>query len=467
MGSGSPPDTVRSVISALIFLILGGALLLAVVLPKLLHRLPISAAMVLVLLGGLIGLLPLPDDVDLDPQHHLGLIEHFTEFTVLVALMGVGLALDRPLSWRDRGSWRAWSATWKLLGIAMPLCIAATFGLGWGLLGLTPAAALLIGAVLSPTDPVLASDVQVAGPTVQDEQDAADADADAADVQTVDERDEVRFALTSEAGLNDGLAFPFVYAAIFVAGSTGIGQWGWRFLGWELAGKIVVGVGIGIGVGALLGKVAFRSKRESLRVAEQGDPLLALAVVLVVYGCSEITGGYGFLAVFCAAMTMRATERRHEYNAAMHQVVERLERLFTLVVLLLLGIAMTHGLLSALDWRGVVIAVALILVIRPLAGLLALASGRRGLSTSVTSRQQVGDGARLERRERLVTAFFGVRGIGSVYYIAYACGHAAFDDEPWLISTVAFTLVLSVVLHGVLATPAMAWLDRSRDRLQG
>lgn len=463
--SGPPPDTVRRVIPALIFLILGGALLLAVVLPKLLHRLPISAAMVLVLIGGLIGLLPLPDDVDLDPQQHLGLIEHFTEFTVLVALMGVGLALDRPLSLRDRRSWRAWSATWKLLGIAMPLCIAAIFGLGWGLLGLTPAAALLIGAVLSPTDPVLASDVQVAGPTVLATDDTDDS-GDAADRETVDERDEVRFALTSEAGLNDGLAFPFVYAAIFVAGTTGIGQWGWRFLGWELIGKIVVGVGIGVGVGALLARLAFRSRRESLRVADRGDPLLALAVLLVVYGCSEIAGGYGFLAVFCAAMTMRATERRHEYNAAMHQVVERLERLFTLVVLLLLGIAMTHGLLSALDWRGVVIAVALILVIRPLAGLLALASGRRGLSTSASSRDQVGDDARLERRERLVTAFFGVRGIGSVYYIAFACGHAAFDDEPWLFSTVAFTLVLSVVLHGVLATPAMAWLDRSRDRLQ-
>ncbi|MDQ6659287.1 MAG: cation:proton antiporter [Actinomycetota bacterium] len=468
-------------IAALVFLILGLALLLAVVLPTLLVRVPLSAPMVLVLVGGLIGLLPIPASVDLDPLQNLGFIEHFTEFTVLVALMGVGLALDRPLSLLDRRSWHSWSATWKLIGIAMPLCIAAVFGLGWGLLGLTPAAAMLLGAALSPTDPVLASDVQVAGPTVQnteerqadqaradgtsgEQQRQEDPDAKAAR-ETVDERDEVRFALTSEAGLNDGLAFPFVFLAIFLAGSTGIGHWGWGFLAWNLVGKIVIGVVVGVGVGWLLARIAFRSRSESLRVAERGDPLLALAVLLVVYGCSEVAGGYGFLAVFCAAMTMRATERRHQYNAAMHQVVERLERLFTLVILLLLGVALTHGLLSALDWRGLLIALVLTVVIRPLAGLIALAAGRRGLSTSAL-RGSAGNNALQERRERLVTAFFGVRGVGSLYYLAYACGHAKFSDQRWLWSTVTLTLVSSVVIHGILATPAMAWLGRHRERLE-
>jgi len=453
------------VTAALIFLILGLALLLAVVLPQLLTRVPVSAPMVLVLVGALMGALPLPDGVNLDPLANLGFIEHFTEFTVLVALMGVGLALDRPLSLRDRQSWPAWSATWKLLGVAMPLCIAAVFGLGWGLLGLTPAAALLLGAALSPTDPVLASDVQVAGPTVQDgrEEQIAQESGDPGateDAETVDERDEVRFALTSEAGLNDGLAFPFVYAAMFLAGSASISTWGWHFLAWELVGKIVIGVAVGWS----LARLAFRSSSESLRVAERGDPLLALAVLLVVYGCSEIAGGYGFIAVFCAAMTMRAAERRHAYNAAMHQVVERLERLFTLVILLLLGIALSHGLLTSLDRRGVLVAVALVVVIRPAAGLIALAAGRRGLSTGAF-RASAGDSAVVERRERLVTAFFGVRGVGSLYYLAYACRHAQFTDTRWLWSTVSFTLVLSVVLHGALATPAMAWLDRTRDRL--
>lgn len=448
-----------------VYLVFGLALLLAVVLPSLVRRAPLSEPMVLVLVGLLIGLLPLPD-VALDPLENLPLVEHFTEFTVLVALMGVGLALDRPLSLKNLRSWRAWTATWKLLGIAMPLCIAAVFGLGWGLLGLTPAAALLLGAALAPTDPVLASEVQVAGPSVRSERDALDeGDPEHADtVETVDERDEVRFALTSEAGLNDGLAFPFVYAAIFLVGGTAFAEWGWGFVLWDLIGRVVLGVIVGVAVGWMLSRLAFRSRRRSLRVAERGDPLLALAALLVVYGASELTGGYGFIAVFCAGMTIRAAESRHEYNASMHQVVERLERLFTLVILLLLGITMTHGLLSALDWRGVLVGVALILVIRPAAGLLAFTAGARGLSSGASPKPV--EIARVERRERVVTAFFGVRGVGSLFYLAYAMRHETFSDQEWLWSTVAFTVLLSVVVHGSLATPAMRWLEGHRDRVE-
>lgn len=450
-----------------IYLVFGLALLLAVVLPSVVQRAPLSEPLVLVVVGLLIGLLPLPD-VALDPLENLPLVEHFTEFTVLVALMGVGLALDRPLSFRQRRSWRTWSVTWKLLGIAMPLCIAAVFGLGWGLLGLTPAAALLLGATLSPTDPVLASDIQVAGPSVQGGSpatDPEDADPETADTaENIDERDEVRFALTSEAGLNDGLAFPFVYAAIFLAGGTAFAEWGWEFVLWDLIGRVLLGVAVGVAVGWLLSRLAFRSRRRSLRVAERGDPLLALAALLVVYGASELTGGYGFIAVFCAGMTIRAAESRHEYNAAMHQVVERLERLFTLVILLLLGITMTHGLLSALDWRGVLVGLALILVIRPAAGLIAFTAGARGLSSGASPKPL--DIARVERRERLVTAFFGVRGVGSLFYLAYAMGQQTFSDQEWLWSTVAFTILLSVVVHGMLATPAMRWLEGHRDRVE-
>ena len=99
--------------------------------------------------------------------------------------MGVGLAIDRPLELRNRASWRRWNPTWRLLGITMPLCIAGVALLGWGA-GLAPAAALLLGAVLAPTDPVLASDVQVAGPQTGDHE--------------VDEADELRFTLTSRRG---------------------------------------------------------------------------------------------------------------------------------------------------------------------------------------------------------------------------------------------------------------------------
>ena len=189
--------------SELVYLLLGGSLLLAAVLPQLLHRWALSAPIVLVATGMLIGLIPSLADVELDPVAARPVVEHVTEITVLVALMGVGLALDRPLRLRERASWRAWSPAWRLLGIAMPLCIAGVALLGWWFLGLAPAAAVLLGAVLAPTDPVLASDVQVAGPTTRSQHDLEDE-------MEIDERDEVRFALTSEAGLNDGLAFPFV-----------------------------------------------------------------------------------------------------------------------------------------------------------------------------------------------------------------------------------------------------------------
>jgi NhaP-type Na+/H+ or K+/H+ antiporter len=419
----------------LVYLVAGGSLLLAIVLPELLARWAVSSPMILVGVGMLIGLTPLPDGMPLDPQHNQAVILHVTELTVLVALMGVGLALDRPLRPRSRESWRAWGGTWRLLVVAMPLCIGAIALLGWGV-GLPPAVALLLGAALAPTDPVLASDVQVAGPQTGDKE--------------VDEDDELRFTLTSEAGLNDGLAFPFVYAAILLATHGAVAGWALEWVGFYLVGKVLIGVLAGIAAGRVLAWVAFRSKSRSLRVAERGESLMALAALVCAYGIGELAQGYGFLAVFACAMTFRSAERAHDYHAAMHEVTERLERLLTLFVLLMLGIALTRGLLDALDWRGVVIGLGLLLVVRPGAGIVALSFAPRphGLTT----------------RQRWAAAFFGVRGVGSIYYLAYAAGESDALAVDWLWSTVAFTVVASVFLHGVLATPVMTLVDQeSRD----
>ncbi len=429
-----------------VYLLLGISLLLAVVLPFTLQQAAISAPLVLVVVGALIGLIPLPDGVSADPLDHLGFVEHLTEFCVVVALMGVGLALDRPLDWRRWQPWKRWGTTWRMLGIAMPLSIAGVAFLGWWAMGLAPAAALLLGATLAPTDPVLASDVQVGGPTARGDDETDD---------HIDEHDEVRFALTSEAGLNDALAFPFVYAAIFLITLGGVSEWGLRWLGWELTGKVVIGALIGTAVGWVLAKVAFSAPAPSLRMAETGEPLLALAAVLLSYGVAEVAQGYGFLAVFACAMTMRSAERGHDYHAHMHAIVERLERLLTLVVLLLLGVALTHGLLINLGWQGVFVGVALLFVIRPLAGMVAMLPG--------ATKARVGEDT-LCRQERWAVAFFGVRGVGSLYYLAYATGEADFGDHDRLWATVGFTIVLSVVVHGVSATPVMKWLDEARAR---
>jgi NhaP-type Na+/H+ or K+/H+ antiporter len=427
-----------------VYVIAGVSLLLAVVLPVALRRQAISAPLVLLCVGALFGLLPLSGTAEVSPVANRSFVEHLTEFCVLIALMGVGLALDRPLQLNRWATWRRWGATWRLLAVAMPLSIGGVAVLGWWVMGLAPAAALLLGAVLAPTDPVLASDVQVEGPTVAGEQESP---------EEIDEEDEVRFALTSEAGLNDGMAFPFVYAAIFLATVGGVAEWGLRWFGWELVGKTVVGALVGTAIGWLLAKAAFRSPSPSLRTAETGEPLLALAAVLLSYGVAEVAGGYGFLAVFACGMTLRSAERGHDYHVHMHQIIERLERLLTLVVLLLLGVAMTNGVLSHLRWEGVLVGLLLVFVVRPATAFLALSLSR---SSSRVGRHV------LDRSERAATAFFGVRGVGSLFYLAYATGEARFTPVQQLWSTVAFTVALSVLVHGVTATPVMRMLDRAR-----
>lgn len=425
--------------SSALYLVGGCAVLLAALLPSTLSKVPLSPPMVLLVAGILLGALPIGEDELFDPIANHVVVEQVTQFAVLLALMGVGLAIDRPLRLRVPGDWMRWSSTWRLLLIAMPISIAGMWLVGWWLAGLAPATALLLGAVLAPTDPVLAGDVQVGAP-----------DVETADADESDERHEVRFALTSEAGLNDGLAFPFVTAAILLLGEQAPHSWLPRWLAWDVVGKVLLGVLVGAFVGWVLARLAFRARRESMRLAEQGEPLLALAALATAFGIAEIVGGYGFIAVFSCAMAIRSAERGHDYQEQMHGVVQRLERLFTLLVLLCLGIAMSRGLLDALDWRSVLVGSALIFVVRPLAGVI-------GLMPLVRR------GGGMNGRDRLVAAFFGVRGVGSIFYLAYATGHADLPALPWLWATVAFTIALSVLVHGVLAKPAMAWLERRSD----
>jgi len=169
--------------------------------------------------------------------------------------------------------------------------------------------------------------------------------------------------------------------------------------------------------------------------------------VLLAYGVSELVHGYGFIAVFVCALTLRSTERHHEFQSAMHGVIEQLEVLLTLAVLLLVGVAATRGVLAALDWRGVVVGVAVLLVVRPLTGMVSLA-GREPR-------------ADLSPVERWAIAFLGVRGVGSLYYLAYATGEHHWAEQSWLWATVTFTVVLSVLVHGVTATPLMRRVERA------
>jgi NhaP-type Na+/H+ or K+/H+ antiporter len=313
--------------------------------------------MPMVFLGlGVLAFLLLPGLPAPDPMRHAAATERLTEACVIVALFGAGLALDRP------AGWRRWSSTWLLLAVTMPLTIVAMAVVGVSLLGLGVASAVLLAALLAPTDPVLASDVQVGEPTDVDEGEEAHSE------------DEPRFALTSEAGLNDALAFPFVYAAIAMA-HHGADPAGWlgRWLALDVAWRCAAAPWPGTPSGACSGgcssapagaaaaasprrpRGSWRWRARSSRTAPR-----------------SWSPGYGFVAVFVCACTIRAAERAHGYHAVLHGFIDQVERLLTAGILLLLGGAIARGLLEPLRAVDVAAALLLLLAVRPLAGWVAL-----------------------------------------------------------------------------------------------
>lgn len=410
---------------ALTLVACGVVVLLAAWMPQYLTGRPLSMPMVLVVIGATaFGFGPGVGAVDF--REHLEITEHVTELAVLISLLGAGIALDRP------PGWRRWLSTWRLLAVAMPVTIGAIFLAGWAA-GLAPATALLFGAVIAPTDPVLAADVQVGEPTV--------------DGQPMEDEDEVRFALTSEAGLNDGLAFPFVFAAIAMAAAAQTGEpWFAHWLWSELLVRVSVGVIAGWAAGRMLARIFFDPPRPLVALAEGTQGFVAVGAILVTYGVTETAHGYGFLAVFIAAVTLRHRRRDDTYHAVVHGFTEELEQLFSVALLVLLGGAMATGLFEHLTWRGVIGGLLVVFVVRPVAGWLALV------------------GFTAPRGQRRAIAFFGIRGIGSIYYLAFAVQRAEFvgEDEVW--SAVAFTILASVFVHGVTATPVMRALDRRHAR---
>ena len=399
-------------------LLVGLALLGAAWVPHLVKRNPLTLPILYVALGALVYTLPLPLP-PADPVRYPALTERLAELAVLAALVGVGLRID------TRFGWRRWSLTWRLLGITMPLTILAGLWLGQAWLGYSLAAAMLLGAVLAPTDPVLAGDVQVHGPGEGGE-------------------DPVRFALTSEAGLNDGLAFPFVWLAVALALASGESPLDWgRWLALDVLWRVLGGVGIGLLLGYALMHLIFRS-RGQMSLSRTGEGLTALAITLIVYGIAELCHAYGFLAVFVAALVIRQLERDHDYHGVLDSFAQQLEKLLMSVMLLLLGGSLASGVLAALTWEGAVFAAVFVLGVRPLAGWIGLW------------------GAPVSRGDRWAIAVFGVRGIGSLYYLAFAMNHAYFRDARELWAVVVMVVVLSILLHGLTASGVMAWLDRRR-----
>ena len=405
-----------------ILVLTGAGFLIALVawLPLALRQLPLSLPIVCIGLGAALFSLPQVTLVP-SPLAYPEITERFTEFVVIIALMGAGLKLDRVFGMRR------WHVTWRLILLTMPLGILAITVLFGTLAGLPWIVALLLGAVLAPTDPVLAADVQVGPPKGGEE-------------------DEVRFGLTSEAGLNDGAAFPFVHLAIVLAAAASTGEpWAAKWLGYHVLWEIGAGVVGGYLIGRAFGWLTFRIPAET-KLAQTGDGLIALAATFISYGLTEMIHSYGFLSVFITALTFRHAHRSHDFHREMHDVTEQVERLAMMVLLLLFGGALANGLLDALVWTDVVAALIVLLAIRPLTGLIGLAGFNATWS------------------ERLTIAFFGIRGVGSFYYLAYALNNMEIEGAERLWAIVGLVVVISVFLHGLTVTPLMRFLDRSHGR---
>lgn len=372
----------------------------------------ISYAIVYVLFGMLLYKIAPEHLPPADPEEHGTLTMHFAEVVVIISLMGTGIKLDRPFSIKN------WASPLLLITVAMLMGIAIAALIGYGWLGLSIASAVLLGAVLAPTDPVLASDVQVGPPNEQ-------------------RKSETKFSLTAEAGLNDGMAFPFVWLAILLTMSKleTAGDW-LTWLAYDEVYKVLAGIAVGWAFGKGTGYLVFdlSAKYKFLKTT---DGFLALSLTFLVYGVTELLQGYGFFAVFICALNLRHYEKGHEFHSELHSFTDQIERLLIAVLLIFFGGSLVSGILDALTWKTALFAFGFLFIVRPVTCLISLY--KRDIHI----------------KEKLAISFFGIRGMGSIFYLAFAFHEATFEHQDELWSVVAFTILLSIIVHGISSTPIM------------
>ncbi len=379
--------------------------------PSLTKRIGISYSIIFLLFGIIIysflNELPWPN-----PIWQEDYAVHLTELVVIVALMGTGIKIDHPFSFRE------WKVPFRLVTITMLLNIGIMAAIGiWGL-GFDIASAVLLGAILAPTDPVLASDVQVGPPNEG-------------------ENDDVRFALTAEAGLNDGMAFPFTWLAITLALASSTGEaWFLDWFGKDVLYRLLVGTAVGFGLGKLIIYLFFMLP-EKYEMNHVRDGFVAISSTLLVYGITELVHGYGFMAVFVTAITIRNYEMGHDYHRELHGFTDQIERILLAVLLTLFGGSLVNGLLDDLTWKMAGIGLAFVLIIRPVCGLIGLI------------------GTQLKFREKLAISFFGIKGIGSFFYLSFALSITEFYNKEEIWAMTAFIVLISILMHGLTASFTM------------
>lgn len=389
---------------------LGFATLIMAWLPSISKKIKISSPVILLLIGFLMFQLGFPLNWP-DPLWKDEWLMYFSETIVIISLMGAGLKIGANYTLKS------WRKPLLLVFISMPLCMISAYLLGTYFLLFSLPSALLLAAVLAPTDPVLAAEVQLDDP-----------------LEEKNTGDKIRFTLTAEAGLNDGIAFPFSYLALLVAQA---GSWAaFSFSDWfwdELLLKIFLGVIIGLVIGRLIGYLLDRLKR--ITGVKTFVGFLALSLTIMTYGIAEILYGYGFLAVFFAGFSLRYYEKvSGDYKKKLHDFVHEVEHLLLVVWIILFGGSLMNGMLDLTDWKGILFAVLFVLVIRPAAGLIGLVGVKEPL------------------KNKLAISFFGIRGIGSVFYLSWAFVHFdGFAHKEELYAITAYIIIISIVVHGLTA----------------
>ena len=433
--------------SALWFLLVGGLLLARGLTASMLKPLPVTPAIIYLAVGLLVG----PTVLNLfhfNPLQESALLQLLTEVALLISLFAAGVKMPVPVSFAR------WRTPILLASVSMTVSVVLVAAFAYYLLGLPLGAAVLLGAILAPTDPVLATDVQIRHPG---------------------DRDQLRFTLTCEAGMNDGSAFPFVMLGMGLLGLHELGESGLRWVLVDVLWATAAGIAIGAICGTALARLGWKLRGEPPE-HKLMDDFLGLGLIGVVYGLSVLVDAWGFLAVFFAAVALRQTEvklagaavdlpDRPPAGGIEHPssnpgpdsepaptvsgrsliFKEHLERLSEMMLILLIGGTLF---LDSWSWRAVGLALFLFLVARPVSVL----AGMLGTRTSWPIRGMVG--------------WFGVRGIGSLYYLMYAIEHGLPRDLALeLIQLTLIAVALSILVHGTSVKPLMGRFWRHRKHL--
>lgn len=392
-------------------------------LPSISKKIKISGPIILLLIGFLLVASGLPFRWP-DPLWADEGLMYFSELLVIISLMGAGLKIG------NNYSFKSWKRPALLVFITMPICMVSAYFLGNNFLFFSIPSSLLLAAVLAPTDPVLAAETQLDDP----------------EREKKEYKGKVRFALTAEAGLNDGLAFPFTYMALLVAQAGGWAAF--DFTDWMLDKfflKIIIGTISGFAIGRFIGFILDKVNRHAgIRTF---DGFLALSLTLFSYGATELIHGYGFLAVFFTGMSLRHYEKiSGDYKTKMHDFVHEIERILLVVWIILFGGSIMNGMLSLTDWRGIVFAFAFVLIIRPLAGLISMIGIKDNL------------------KNKLAISFLGIKGIGSVFYLSWAfVQFDGFEHKNELYAITAYIILISIVIHGISAPSIIDYFKKKTN----